>query len=171
MLCALNVIFHFIPESLARQWYHPPCYSLLRNCLKVILLVSDRVGIQAWATVFQNSRASLLYQEASQTVKVKRHKSAARLWEELDLKRLQKHIWDRWCASLHPLSSWCRDGIKCARGLLRDMPILDKGEKVGEASDFDTGRRQDWVQRSSNGNEVLRKFWPGEGTPQAEVTC
>lgn len=51
--------------------------------------------------------------------------------------------------------------MKCARELLRDMPVMDKGEKAEEASGFDTGRKQDWVGRVSGGNAVLRKFQPG----------
>lgn len=51
--------------------------------------------------------------------------------------------------------------MKCARELLRDMPVMDKGEKAAEASGFDTGRKQDWVGRVSGGNAVLRKFQPG----------
>lgn len=51
--------------------------------------------------------------------------------------------------------------MKCARELLRDMPVMDKGEKAEEASGFETGRKQDWVGRVSGGNAVLRKFQPG----------
>lgn len=36
------------------------------------------------------------------------------------------------------------------------MPVMDKGEEA-EASDFDTGRKQDRVGGVSDGNEVLRK--------------
>lgn len=51
--------------------------------------------------------------------------------------------------------------MKCARELLRDMPVMDKGEKAEAASGFYTRRKLDWVGRVSGGNAVLRKFQPG----------
>lgn len=60
---------------------------------------------------------------------------------------------------VRPLSYGSQDGLTCAREI-EYMPVKGKGEKAEEASDFGTGRRQDWAQRGSD-ECSLRKCQPG----------
>lgn len=51
------------------------------------------------------------------------------------------------------------------------MPVVGKGEKAGEASDFGTGRRKDWVQRVSDEMQFKKVSARCKGLPQAKGTC
>lgn len=54
--------------------------------------------------------------------------------------------------------------------MIEDIPVVGKGEKAGVVSDFDTGRRHDWVQRVSDEMQFKKVSARWKGLPQAKGT-